>query len=73
MSTCRTHDHLSVRSDIIQDIFSIAPKRPNWDLKREMERKLTKLERKTQEAILHLTRERFLVGTRICRMSKVDV
>lgn len=41
-----------------KDVFSIAPKRPNWDLKREMERKLAKLERKTQEAILLLTRER---------------
>lgn len=40
------------------DIFSIAPKRPNWDLKREMERKLAKLERRTQEAILQLTRQR---------------
>ncbi|KZV92179.1 mRNA splicing factor [Exidia glandulosa HHB12029] len=40
------------------DVFSIAPKRPNWDLKREMERKLAKLERKTQEAILLLTRQR---------------
>lgn len=35
----------------LQDLFNIAPKRPNWDLKREMEKKLAKLERKTQEAI----------------------
>jgi len=40
------------------DIFNIAPKRPNWDLKRELERKLGKLERKTQEAILTLIRRR---------------
>ncbi|KAF7311517.1 hypothetical protein MKEN_01054000 [Mycena kentingensis (nom. inval.)] len=33
------------------DIFNIAPKRPNWDLKREMEKKLAKLERRTQESI----------------------
>lgn len=34
-----------------QDLFNIAPKRANWDLKREMEKKLAKLDRRTQEAI----------------------
>ncbi|KAG6868829.1 hypothetical protein C0993_009711 [Termitomyces sp. T159_Od127] len=40
------------------DIFNIAPKRPNWDLKRDMNKKLAKLERKTQEAIHTLIRQR---------------
>ena len=40
-----------------QDIFNIAPKRPNWDLKREMDKKLAKLERKTQESIHALIRK----------------
>ncbi|PAV23492.1 mRNA splicing factor [Pyrrhoderma noxium] len=40
------------------DLTNIAPKRPNWDLKREMERKVAKLERKTQEAIHTLIRQR---------------
>lgn len=40
-----------------QDIFNIAPKRPNWDLKREMEEKLKRLERKNQEAIYALISE----------------
>ncbi|KAJ2933803.1 hypothetical protein H1R20_g3293, partial [Candolleomyces eurysporus] len=40
------------------DIFNIAPKRPNWDLKRDMEKKLARLERKTQEAIHTLIRQR---------------
>ncbi|OCH88191.1 mRNA splicing factor [Obba rivulosa] len=40
------------------DLFNIAPKRPNWDLKREMDKKLAKLERKTQEAIHTLIRQR---------------
>jgi len=40
------------------DLFNIAPKRPNWDLKREMEKKLARLERKTQEAIHTLIRQR---------------
>ncbi|KAG9012081.1 hypothetical protein FRB94_011777 [Tulasnella sp. JGI-2019a] len=40
------------------DLFNIAPKRPNWDLKRDMEKKLAKLERKTAEAIHALIRKR---------------
>ena len=39
-----------------QDLFNIAPKRPNWDLKRELDKKLSKLERKTQESIHTLIR-----------------
>lgn len=42
---------------IPQDVFNIAPKRPNWDLKRDMEKKLAKLERKTQEAVHTLISE----------------
>jgi len=44
------------------DLFNIAPKRPNWDLKRDMEKKLAKLERKTQECIHALTRQRLLAS-----------
>lgn len=40
------------------DLTNIAPKRPNWDLKRELDRKMAKLERKTQEAIHTLIRQR---------------
>ncbi|KZT26591.1 mRNA splicing factor [Neolentinus lepideus HHB14362 ss-1] len=40
------------------DLFNIAPKRPNWDLKREMEKKMAKLERQTQRAIHTLIRQR---------------
>ena len=41
----------------MQDVFNIAPKRPNWDLKRELDKKLAKLERRTQESIHLLIRE----------------
>ena len=41
----------------MQDLFNIAPKRPNWDLKRELDKKLSKLERKTQESVHTLIRE----------------
>ncbi|KIK59549.1 hypothetical protein GYMLUDRAFT_1004355 [Collybiopsis luxurians FD-317 M1] len=40
------------------NVFNIAPKRPNWDLKRETDKKLAKLERRTQEAIHTLIRQR---------------
>ncbi|KAE9394105.1 mRNA splicing factor [Gymnopus androsaceus JB14] len=40
------------------NVFNIAPKRINWDLKRETDKKLSKLERKTQEAIHTLIRQR---------------
>ncbi|KAF9514460.1 hypothetical protein BS47DRAFT_1343021 [Hydnum rufescens UP504] len=40
------------------DLFNIAPKRANWDLKRDMEKKLAKLDRKTQESIHTLIRQR---------------
>ncbi|QRV85852.1 pre-mRNA-splicing factor CWC18 [Ceratobasidium sp. AG-Ba] len=40
------------------DLLNIAPKRPNWDLKRDLDKKLVKLERQTQRAIHTLIRQR---------------
>ncbi|CAG8617680.1 2219_t:CDS:2 [Scutellospora calospora] len=40
------------------DLFNLAPKKPNWDLKRDVEKKLTKLERKTQASIARLIKAR---------------
>ncbi|EPQ30505.1 uncharacterized protein PFL1_02031 [Pseudozyma flocculosa PF-1] len=40
------------------DLTNIAPKRANWDLKRDMERRLQKLQRRDKEAILILIRQR---------------
>ena len=36
----------------------MAPKKPNWDLKRDVEKKLEKLERRTQRAIYEIIRQR---------------
>jgi hypothetical protein len=36
--------------------MNIAPKRANWDLKRDMDKKMARLERRTQEAIHALIR-----------------
>ena len=40
------------------DIVNLAPRKPDWDLKRDVAPKLDKLERRTQKAIAELIRER---------------
>jgi len=40
------------------DLTSLAPRKPDWDLKRDSAKKLEKLERRTQRAIAELIRER---------------
>lgn len=37
--------------------MSVAPKRANWDLKRDVQPKLDKLERRTQRAIIGIMQE----------------
>ncbi|KAG0229794.1 hypothetical protein BGW42_007707 [Actinomortierella wolfii] len=39
------------------DIFSLAPMQPNWDLKRDIEPRLKKLEKRTRAAIVELIRK----------------
>ena len=38
---------------------SLAPKKPNWDLKRDLEKKSAKLDEQTADAVIELVRERF--------------
>eukprot|EP00026_Physarum_polycephalum_P020524 Phypoly_transcript_23157.p1 GENE.Phypoly_transcript_23157~~Phypoly_transcript_23157.p1 ORF type:complete len:183 (-),score=48.30 Phypoly_transcript_23157:40-543(-) len=40
------------------NVISLAPKKPNWDLKRDAAKKLEKLERRTQRAIYELLKEK---------------
>ncbi|BFZ22487.1 hypothetical protein BsWGS_25526 [Bradybaena similaris] len=40
------------------DLNTLAPRKPDWDLKRDISKKLEKLERRTQRAIAELIRER---------------
>ncbi|KAL1935939.1 hypothetical protein VTP01DRAFT_73 [Rhizomucor pusillus] len=40
------------------DLLDLQPKKPNWDLKRDVEKKLEKLDRRTQRAVLELIRMR---------------
>ncbi|CAG0922118.1 unnamed protein product [Notodromas monacha] len=42
------------------DLTSLAPRKPDWDLKRDVAKKLEKLERQTQRAIAELIRDRLL-------------
>ncbi|KAF5303135.1 hypothetical protein FQR65_LT19028 [Abscondita terminalis] len=44
------------------DITNLAPRKPDWDLKRDVAKKLEKLERRTQRAIAELIRERLKEG-----------
>lgn len=43
---------------VLQDLTNIQPKRPNWDLKRDLDKKLARLEPATQAAIATLIRKR---------------
>ncbi|XP_076240392.1 coiled-coil domain-containing protein 12 [Calliopsis andreniformis] len=44
------------------DISNLAPRKPDWDLKRDVSKKLEKLERRTQKAIAELIRDRLKQG-----------
>ncbi|KAI8340680.1 mRNA splicing factor [Chlamydoabsidia padenii] len=40
------------------DLFNLAPKKANWDLRRDVEKKLERLDKRTQRAILETIRQR---------------
>ncbi|ROT35649.1 hypothetical protein SODALDRAFT_329014 [Sodiomyces alkalinus F11] len=46
------------RGDKAVDLFKLQPKQPNWDLKRDLEKKLEILNTRTDNAIARLVRER---------------
>ncbi|XP_046846487.1 coiled-coil domain-containing protein 12-like [Xenia sp. Carnegie-2017] len=48
------------KSDVVNevDLSNLAPRKPDWDLKRDVAKKLEKLERRTQRAIIELIRSR---------------
>lgn len=53
-----------------EEELNIAPKKANWDLKRDVEKKLEKLNRRTQRAIVEIIRERMAevhpISTTLC-------
>ncbi|CAG5127159.1 unnamed protein product [Candidula unifasciata] len=64
------------------DLSTLAPRKPDWDLKRDISKKLEKLERRTQRAIAELIRERLkanqedlasvVMGEQTCRTDIPD-
>nr|CAG4642226.1 EOG090X0KZ2 [Eurycercus lamellatus] len=42
------------------DLLNLAPRKPDWDLKRDVAKKLAKLDKRTQRAIAVLIRDRLL-------------
>jgi coiled-coil domain-containing protein 12 len=53
-----TNKQHPLENTTIVDVKSTAPKKINWDLKRDIRDKLAKLERRTQKAIVELLKER---------------
>jgi len=51
------------RQEAELDLMNIAPKRVNWDLKRDLNKKLVPLEKSTKEAIYTLVRTRLSAET----------
>ena len=45
------------------DIINLAPRKPDWDLKRDIAKKLEKLERRTARAIGEIIRDRLKAAT----------
>ncbi|XP_066921207.1 coiled-coil domain-containing protein 12-like isoform X2 [Clytia hemisphaerica] len=55
-------EHLEKAKDVKDieevNIATLAPRKPDWDLKRDVAKKLDKLEKRTQKAIIELIRDR---------------
>ncbi|ESO06490.1 hypothetical protein HELRODRAFT_160665 [Helobdella robusta] len=51
------------------DLLNLAPRKPDWDLKRDVAKKLEKLERRTQRAMGELIRDRL----KSCEMKSEEV
>lgn len=54
----REQEEKDKKEDKPLDLFTLQPKKPNWDLKRDLARKLEVLDQRTDNAIRRLVRER---------------
>lgn len=54
----RAHAEEEAKDDKGVDLFKLQPKKPNWDLKRNLEQKMEALNTRTDNAIARLVRER---------------
>ncbi|XP_972150.2 coiled-coil domain-containing protein 12 [Tribolium castaneum] len=55
------------------DISSLAPRQPDWDLKRDVEKKLEKLAKRTQKAMAELIREKLKAKQDLAEVSNAPV
>ena len=55
------------KADKPLDLFKLQPKKPNWDLKRDLDRKLDILNVRTDNAIARLVRERIANQQKVAR------
>ncbi|KAJ5160531.1 uncharacterized protein N7482_007535 [Penicillium canariense] len=49
------------------DLFKLQPKKPNWDLRRDLDEKLTTLNVRTENAIARLVRQRIETAQRVAK------
>lgn len=62
---------LTIKDEV--DLLNLAPRKPDWDLKRDIKGKLDKLEKRTQRAIAELIRERLKQSSDINNLSEVTI
>lgn len=58
---------------LFQDLSNLAPRKPDWDLKRDVAKKLERLEKRTQRAIAELIRERLKNNQQIDLATSVNM
>ena len=61
-----------IAANTTRDILNLAPKKANWDLKRDLAKKIELLERKTQRAITNIVLEKFQQDSNQSLEKKVD-
>ena len=67
----RQQEEKEKKDDKPLDLFTLQPKKPNWDLKRDLARKLEVVDQRTDNAIRRLVRER-IEGQKRKEREKVD-
>mmetsp|Transcript_13730 Transcript_13730/g.23467 ORF Transcript_13730/g.23467 Transcript_13730/m.23467 type:complete len:141 (+) Transcript_13730:29-451(+) len=61
-----------VEANKTRDVLNIAPKKANWDLKRDLSKKMDLLEKRTQQAITNMVIEKFKQSTQDNLEQKVN-
>ena len=54
------------------DLLNLAPRKPDWDLKRDIKTKLERLDRRTKRAIAEMIRERLKESAKADDLSHVN-